>query len=281
MLVKELLPETMAHPEAALILVNHMGSTALADSGRDAQHLADHFGMPAFAVDRPGSGHVGRSRTLREQLAADYAGAFEPLGEELHSRLEAAKIKKVTLLARSAGTLGAFVLAATDKLPVCSMYCADGVAWKQRSVAQGKHDYQELMELQEALLKGDEGVNEFVHPHGPQIGQVDRLKRLLSIPRCHYAEWNSYDVWASDTGLRLLMRLTGNAANPTQTRPAIWLDIPQVGLTDEHDLFHLQTAAPNAHIQRVDVPRTVHASFDNREFFARCAKPAISHLLGA
>jgi pimeloyl-ACP methyl ester carboxylesterase len=283
MIVKELSPELLTHPEAALVVVNRMGATALADTGRDAQHLADRFGMRAFAVDRPGSGHVGRDQALREQLAADYVGAFEPLAKDLQARFEDARIEKVALVGRSAGTLGALALAATDDMlpTVKSIYGADGVAWRRRGIEDGKDDYDETKALQDSLLQGDRRHREFAHPHGPQVGPVTYLKRLVSMARSSYAEWNSYEVWASDTGLRLLERLAGTSSESAEVNPAIWLDIPEYGLTDDDDVVALRRTAPSAHIEVVTSPHTVHASFDNREFFAKRAKPAVDHLLTA
>jgi len=282
MRIGEYNPQYLEEQGVAILTMNHVGSTVGQDTGRDAQYMADNWGVPTFAINRPGTGLTLPRAATRDRLATSYAAEFEPIATDLAELFDEREIKDIVVVSRSAAVVSSLAIATSGILPIRAIYGAEGVGWSNMSVEQGKMTYKSYMTDQARLLDNDEHSDQprLVHPEGTGLGIVASVGRIASIPPALIIDqYNSQKVWASDLATQYLKILHDTATSAKDAGgPAVYLDFAEYSLTEIAVINDaVRRANPEADIQVV--PNTVHASFDKRPFFAGRAQRAVDHIV--
>lgn len=273
------------HPSEALqgygiVLLNHGGSTVSQDTGRDARDLTTRFGIPTFAIDRPGTARWWPDRELAHFLSTPkgYKAEMAELGDTVNAELAEAGVERALIMGRSAGGLGALALTAANVVTSqVAVYAAEPVGCKQQTVANGRRWYGLYRDIERKIQNTEPDV---VRPRPPGLGPLASLGRLASMARDNATDrFHSGKVWASDAATSYMQTIA-------EAQPAIDMTVDFAGfsmMVDNKGYDQLNSGLadirPGIHLERV--PHTTHASFDNREFIAKRVDLVFNRLLEA
>jgi pimeloyl-ACP methyl ester carboxylesterase len=280
MSVKPFYPEKVPaiSETVGIVLSNHVGSSVAEDTGRDAQHLADTTGFIVIAADRPGSGWAAPNSARARLLADDYVEASVGTARKIEKELTANGISRAVAAGRSAGGTFSLSLARTEIAPVTHIYAAEAAGWYEQSVSEGKHAYRQYGKMQKELL---DGPVDLVRPEPSDVTGFGKISRALAIGANFFSDqYHNKHVWSQATSLR-------SAAYIARSMPDVFMQLDFAEhsmMAPQHQIENLQMSLPEMRLDGRDsprvqmvrveqLPRTVHASFDNRGFFAERLLP--------
>lgn len=282
---------TLESAKSALVVVNHMGSSIHADTGRDAQDLADRLELAVYAVDRPGSGVILPNSRLKSRLASEYVAAHVDLGTKLNRDLESDGVTGVTIFGRSAGGLGASALVNTETLPVYGLQANEAPGWYGMPVKDGKRLHKQYgadqkKTFDESDLKHYD--HRFVRPDPSDQTGFAAVRRLASIGAAGPMDiYHNETVWNQPLMREQARRIASgmphvDAVYGFAERSMMASDelIAELG----EELPALRAAASIGvegarPVQVVQHPNTLHASFDQRAFAAQSVAPLVGRML--
>jgi hypothetical protein len=198
-------------------------------------------------------------------------------------------LKAVIIGGRSAGGTGA--LALTDALnitdaeilPAIGVYAAEPAGMYETDVKSGKQDYRSYLRNQKASLQEATG-DELVKPHGSGVHGLGIVTRAASIVFSNINDIYTNDaVWKQPVALESALRVASN-----QPSVHMQLDFAATSMTaPDFVLKYLEAELPArrgndpsaAPVNVYRVPRTVHASFDNRKFYAERNQILVDQIL--
>ena len=275
-------PRTCIDPGAAIVLLNHVGSTVHQDTGRDANALANSFGIHVIAADRPGTAGFFPHPGLADKLCSPsgYVTEVAKLGKSIDSQLDQLGVKRTLLTGRSAGGLGALALTRSETISSQrSVFAADPVACEQMSVKSGSKRFRDYNKLQRQIQE-DTQDDCLVKPLPPELNGSQRIYRAANmIPAFLYDKYHNKRIWASAATLEYAKHIA-----LFQTRIAATIEFAERSLTvteliyneQVRDIQLLRTNGAQFEIRRSE--NTTHASYDNREFMTRLLLPAVANI---
>lgn len=273
-------PGSLLSQELGIVLLNHCGSSSRQDTGRDAQFLADRYGVMAIAADRPTNYPWPHDTKLAKRLSSAPVREMFGLAAKLDSVIDDWKVKRVVIAGRSAGGLAALELAQTEGIANATfVYAADPVGCFAISPVEGKRHYLAYLAHQKRLMKADAKLpadqREFIHPTSdawqlPLRTQLGRWATMGTLLRTdvyyNRGHWNQNLVadYLSDLARRHGLPTHVDFAEvslvlpPDETARKAYLD--QIGT--------IEAGAPMHNLSMEVVPGTTHNSFDNRTFMS-------------
>lgn len=266
--------------QAAIILFNHVGSSISQDTGRDAQDMANRFGVQVIAANRPGTGGVLPSRELASKLStvAGYAGEMALLGKKIDREVDQLGVTRLVGVGRSAGALGILTLARTETVGLNYLVATEPVATTKMSVEAGQKWFKDYNAWQSNFQKEDVS-NVLIKPVGPGLGFVDSAVRIaVNAQAFLYDQSNSKNIWASDAALEYMAHIAEH--QPYLDTTITYAEHSLVATPEVFDnlvvpISRLRSDGSEPFVvQRV--PNTTHASFDNRDFMAQQVAPAVA-----
>ncbi|HET6924242.1 MAG TPA: hypothetical protein VFH39_00230, partial [Candidatus Saccharimonadales bacterium] len=198
-------------------------------------------------------------------------------------------VRRAIIAGRSAGGLGALELAATGKISQATLvYAAEPVGCQTFANGDGKRSYNQYLKLQKRLMAGDsklpEGQRYFIHPRNdakelPLRAQASRIASmvLLNVAEAYYNESH----WGQD--------VVADYATAISARGVpVHIDFADISMVLPADhaqkSSYLDRLSNGAHresgVSTREQPGTMHRSFDNRDFFARCLAAAVQQRTG-
>ena len=274
MAIRPFTPESgdLKSDDHGIILLNHVGSSVREDTGRDAQHLANYLGMTVIAVDRPGSGRTFLSRELRGRLSYDYVKEVGKLSLSIDREASRSGVKRLVVAGRSAGATGALALTAAENLALEGVYAAEPVGMYDTTVSQGRRDYADYLRRQKELLEFRSDDTSLVRPHGSGVSGFGVVSRAVDIGLSTVSDhYHNAGVWSQSIAFSAAHYIAGEMpqvdlqldfAALSMSGPQKMIDRLRCGLSAERAAV---ANMPDASVTQV--PDTVHASFDNRDFF--------------
>lgn len=283
--VKE--PAEVRDHTTAVVLINQVGSSSRQDTGRDAQDIADRFGIMAVAVDRPTSHSLRQDRKLVALLAESPVTAMFEVAATVDRAITKEGVKRVIIAGRSAGGLGALELALTEGISdMRFVYTAEPASCYRVPAHIGIQRYGEYGKRQRAALSDDARLSdsELVHPmHDakalPPLTQAARyaawLPQFLADKRYNREHWNRCLVPAYVAELSHGMRIP---VHVDFAETSLVLPADTAAYADVQSCLYRIRQNSDGRFSSEVVPHTVHASFDNRQFMAhRLSDMALEH----
>lgn len=269
--------------DVGMLLFNQLGSAVAQDTGRDAQHLADEFGLSVIATDRPGSGMWLPRPGLNGALTQNYIGAMSTLGSRVSKEAERQGLTKLIAVGRSAGALGALTITRTEQLQISHVYAAEPPGWYDLSVAEGAERYRQYQERQKHILEASDFYPDIVRPDPSEVrgwAQVTRLASML--PFFLTERHHTKNVCASGTSRRSAAWIAQNAPGIDTTVAFATYSLvtpPGMDIQAEARYFGcLRSAGAPFTVERTE-EQTVHASFDKRSYMAAQLRPIVGRAL--
>jgi hypothetical protein len=274
-------PENPQSEKHAIVLVNHLGSSARSDTGRDAEQIANYFDLLTIAVDRPGSALDVRPG-LSRKLELHYMHEYDKLGKQVVRQLDGFGVQSTLLTGRSAGGSGALALGHTSRIPNPGISVFEPIGWSQMSVTAGKHRYHDYLAYQRTLLA--DTSEPLVRPDKPGLPLAANVGRLAMIPLYGINDTrNNGRMWAAgqayesaryvahylpEVPVDITFAARSMAVTPHEQSMAFELSQIDERQRGNAEPFHV-------HVE----PHTVHASFDKRELIHRLLSPAVGRML--
>lgn len=264
---------------AAIILFNHVGSTIAQDTGRDAQDMADRFGVQVIAANRPGTGGILRNRELAQRLSttSGYVKEMGIVGKQIDHEVDQIGVERLIAVGRSAGGLGALTLARSKTVGLDYLVVTEPVASSKMTVESGQKWFREYNEWQSKFQKADVH-NVLIKPVGPGLSFVDSTRRIAANAYGFLNDQsNSKHVWASDAALEFMAQIAKD--QPDLDTSITYAEHSLVASQEVFDglvvpIANLRTEGAPFVVQRA--PNTTHASFDNRDYMAQLVAPAVA-----
>jgi hypothetical protein len=269
--------QTVNSPEVGLILLNHVGSTCTQDSGRDAQDLADHFGIQVIAANRPGTGWMLPRTARAKRISKDYVATISEVGSEISHEIGQRGIKRVVIAGRSAGGLGAMALTCTELLPTSHLYAAEPVGWFSPTLPDGRNLYRSYNKAQKLRFNMDNSQMQYIHPDPPDVKGWERLRRLASIPLLFEIDsFHNEELWASPIAVSLALYIGKNLTSVDTTIVFAEKSLVASQETIDYAMKVLPQIRKSGQPFVIDqLSYTQHASFDKRSFMAKRLEPAV------
>lgn len=267
------------HYKLGIILFNHAGSSVAQDTGRDARYLADYLRVPVIAADRPGSaGHLP-SKLMQHRLGLDYVGTIHRLQEPIEDLCITNNISRLILTGRSAGALGAVAFGAGFTMrstTLSGIYAAEmagsGIAGHNGRAArrEARRAYADYRRRQSDAFNANAAL---VRPDPTDTHGLTYIGRALSIAASLPADfYNNDHIWGSRLGIDCALKVA--QSHPHAHLQFEYANKESAVATPEsiqqfRDRLHTARHANEGATAEVYQPaRTLHASFDKREYFA-------------
>lgn len=268
-----------------IVLLNHVGSSVRQDTGRDAQALANEFGMIVMAADRPGSGRWWPQPGLRAGQAnrTMYAAEMSVIGGRLAVEAERQGLRRLLAVGRSAAATGVLALACTEQLPLTHLFAAEPAGWYQMAFQEGADRYKNYLQLQQQMRADYKQFPELVRPESTTVqGLAGLWRKATMLPYFlndrHYNKW----LWLSDTARHCATYVARNGTTIDTTIVFASHSMalpPGVDIDVEADYFRVLRPAGAPFEVRRTAEQTVHASFDSRSFMADQLRPIVARAL--
>ncbi len=264
------------------MLLNHAGATISQDTGRDAQALANNLGLAVLAANRPGtSGFIPRiSQRNNLAQAGGYVAETVALGQRIDRIAGNLGLKRLVIAGRSAGALGALALVRSESISTEQyLFAAEPPGCKTVDLEQGMRAFKEYNTLQKQLQQEEKGI---LVPPRSALPQPQATVRLAAIVKnVLYDRFHNSAIWASDATVEI-----GRYIAKHQPHIAATMSFAEHSLvTDEQTYYknllpiaELRTSGSPFVVDRI--PRTTHASFDDRKFFAGLVRPMAERAIG-
>ncbi len=186
-----------------LVLFNHLGSTVSQYTGRDAQFIADRFGIAVIAADRPGTHGIipsaGRAETMSDPEG--YSDEVAKVGELVNTHLEKIGIEKTIVAGRSAAGLGALALTACQVIESQrALFVAEPVGCEPMSVEEAKGRVKQYANYQKKLQTTGPNI---IKPVSDDLPLSKRLSRLVHMVLDYkFDVFHNQYIWATDASLQ-------------------------------------------------------------------------------
>jgi hypothetical protein len=277
----------LASEKVGIVSLNQMGATTRQDAGRDAQILADRFGLLTLAVDRPGS--TGWFNPfLKKQITTDYIGAMNNLAKDIAHEAYQEGLEGLILTGRSAGALGAMGLILTDQMPSIALYSVESAGMNDVPTWTGGIRLKSRYDKESAgLLEGDE--LRVLPPKQPDVkGKIANARRGISMV-AHTAvdQYHNYRLWGTMVGLDFAQRIASGYPRCDTTLELASLSY--AGYESGPDRYeHVVSALQYIATQRDPngapfivgtVDGTTHSSYDNIPFFTDRLVPTVQRAI--
>lgn len=272
-----------ANNEAGIVLLNQFGATVSQDTGRDGCVMADTFRLPVIAVNRPGTaGFMPHPKLARELSSpAGYLAHMAHLGKDIDKQAERLGIERLLVTGRSAGGLGALALARSETVTsINAVFAAEPVGCEQMPLNEGKKRYADYLKQQKKLLKSpiSEGL---VKPLSPGLSFFPAVGRIVSIPPAAlYDRFNNQELFATNAACEYATYIAEELDSVDTT-----LEFAEHSMVATPEVYE-RDILPIADLRETGAPfmvrqptRTVHASFDNREYMNRVMVPTVVRAL--
>ncbi len=245
--------------------------------------MADFFGLPVIAVNRPGTAGIIPHKNLEKSLSTPngYLAEMTPVGKSIDRQADSIGITKLVSTGRSAGGLGALALARTETVSSLSaVLAAEPVACEKLPLKEGVKRYSDYLKQQKELLDGASS-GEMVKPLPPGLPLFPAISRLVSIPPAAlFDRFHNKELFASDAALQYAAYIAENL-NPIDTT----LEFAEHSMVATPEVYE-RDVQPIADLRKDGAPfkvnqpaGTVHASFDNRQYMNEVTSPAVTRTL--
>lgn len=296
--IHQSLPANPKTEKLAIVMFNQLGSNTHGDHGRDGNRLADALNVPVFTVNRPGTDTFdyfsGAGKRIQRNVLAEHEAVLKATEVEL-GRLG---IQSVVLTGRSAGGMSALLGAQTEVLPVTGVYAAEPVGWVDASKAEVAQQNRAYLQHQKEVIQSDD--DKLVRPEPSDTEGLDKIRRLISIPFLAAKDMARYkEVFGSTVSrdaLEFIIKRGGIDVSIEFAEHSMVIDdkilediivyfervVAPTGLSLGHvatpSTLHASLKS-GAELNIKKIPNTVHASFDNRGFFAQRVEPTVARAL--
>lgn len=277
-------PESDAvRADVGLLLFNQVGGAVTQDTGRDAQALANEFGLNVIAADRPGSGMWLPRPGLGNDLRRDYIGAMAALGGRLSKEATRRGLTDLIAAGRSAGALGALTIPRTEQLPITHVYAAEPPGWYSLSVLEGAKRYRDYLNTQARMINASDLLPDIVRPDPSDVHGWTKISRFASmVPLFLTERHHTKHVCASDISRRSAIWIARHAvAIDTTVAFATHSLVTPPGMDTQAEAGYfacLRADGAPFTVRRTE-EQTVHASFDKRSYMAAQLRPIVERAL--
>ncbi len=129
-------PDSPRSPDTGVLWLNHFGSSASSDSGRDGLRIMRELNTHVIVADRPGSGL--NVPIWQKHLGKDYLGAMGRVCRRVLREAGALGLSNLVVAGRSGGGSAALAAIATKELPVVAGHTQESVGWHSFGIAPGR-----------------------------------------------------------------------------------------------------------------------------------------------
>lgn len=259
-----------------IVLVNHAGSVVSQDTGRDAEALANNLGIAVLAINRPGTGGFFPSTSCKNLLASSEGYITQTVAcARLVDRLaDDLGLNQLIIVGRSAGGLGALALARSE---VISSTHAVLAAEPPGCIAMSKKEGLQAFKNYGIRQKQLQLSKEVIVPASSYLPRGQAALRIGSILKnVAYDRFHNSAIWSSNAAVGFLSHIAeyqpGIAVTASFAEHSLVVDDPTY-TAQLAPIADMRASGSPFIVNRV--PKTSHASFDDREFFASLVAPII------